>query len=322
MSYVLGLDSGGTKTLIALAEETGAVLAVGSGASLDPTASDEWKAALARQVGEATQGRKAPLAAAFGLSFHDEIEDFTHQQKQAAATLLPTSKVVVQNDVRIAFDGAFATGGGVLVLAGTGSMAWASRNGPGDRHYRIGGYGDAFGDEGSACWIGRESLSIASQALDGRLTDAGEFAQGILDGLSITSDRLIDWVYSLSNQRTAIAGVAKITAALAASGSLTAQGLLDRACDHLAAHVLAAERLVSTPGSVRQPWSYAGGVFANPVILDGVRRRIGSDPRDPVLPPIGGAVLRAAQLAGWKTDAAFIGQLKRSLQQILQSTTQ
>ncbi|MDL2409647.1 BadF/BadG/BcrA/BcrD ATPase family protein [Rhizobium calliandrae] len=272
--------------------------------------------------GEATQGREAPVAAAFGLSFHDEIEDFTRRQKQAAAALLPTTKVIVENDVRIAFDGAFATGGGVLVLAGTGSMAWASRNGLGDRHYRIGGYGDAFGDEGSACWIGRESLSIASQALDGRLTNAGEFAQGILDGLSITSDRLIDWVYCLNNQRAAIAGVAKITAALAASGCLTAQGLLERACDHLAAHVLAAERLVSTPDGGRQPWSYAGGVFANPVILDGVRRRVGSDACEPVLPPVGGAVLRAAQLAGWRTDAAFISQLKRSLQQVLQSTMQ
>ncbi|WP_162950278.1 N-acetylglucosamine kinase [Rhizobium jaguaris] len=322
MSYALGLDSGGTKTLIALVEESGAVLGISSGASLDPTAGDEWPARLARQVGEATQGREAPVAAAFGLSFHDEIENFTRRQKQVAAALLPTSQVIVENDVRMAFDGAFATGGGVLVLAGTGSMAWASRNGLGDRHYRIGGYGDAFGDEGSACWIGRESLSIASQALDGRRTDASEFAQGILEGLSLSSDCLIDWVYSLANQRTAIAGVAKITAALAASGSLIAQGLLDDACEHLAAHVLAAERLVSTPGASRQPWSYAGGVFANPIILGGVTRRVGSDPREPVLPPIGGAVLRAAQLAGWKTDAAFVGRLKSSLQQNLQSTMQ
>lgn len=322
MSYVLGLDSGGTKTLIALAKRTGVVCEVIWGDSLDPTAARDWPALMATQLGAATLGRGAPQAVAFGLSFHDEIESFTRRQEETAAALLPDSLVVVENDVRIAFDGAFATGGGVLMLAGTGSMVWASRNGSDDPHYRIGGWGEAFGDEGSACWIGRESLSIASQGLDGRLPAAIDFAQGLLDGLSIGRDRLIDWVYSLENQRTAIAGVAKITAALAASGFAVAEHILDRACDHLAAHMFAAERLLSRPDGARPPWSYAGGVFSNTTILQGVTRRVGTDPVEPLLPPIGGAVLRAAQLAGWTVDAAFIERVQMSLRKILQSKTQ
>lgn len=322
MSHVLGLDGGGTKTLIAVADRSGDVIRLTSGASLDPTSSTDWPKRLCTQLADATEGHGDPEAAVFGLSFHDEIKSFTAQQEEVVARLLPSSRVMVENDVRIAFDGAFASGGGVLLLAGTGSMAWASRNGPDDPHYRIGGWGDAFGDEGSAYWIGRESLAIASQALDGRLPEAQEFAQGMLAELAIPADALIDWIYSLENQRTAIAGVARITAKLAAGSSETAQAVLERACDHLAGHVQAAERLLSSGAGERQPWSYAGGVMANSSILDGVRQRLGTDPVEPVLPPIGGAVLRAARLAGWEPDAAFVGRLKVSLQQVLQSKTQ
>jgi N-acetylglucosamine kinase len=322
MSHVLGLDGGGSKTLIALADRSGAIVALASGASLDPTAAKDWPARLSNQISDVTEGQGIPTAAVFGLSFHDEIKVFTAQQKEVAAQLLPASRVIVDNDVRIAFDGAFASGGGVLLLAGTGSMVWASRNGADDPHHRIGGWGDAFGDEGSAYWIGRESLSLASRALDGRLPGANEFAHGVLAELSISGDALIDWVYSLDNRRTAIAGVARATARLASAGSAVAQVILDQACHHLADHVRAAEKLLSPAGDHRQPWSYAGGVFSNPSILVGVKHRLGTEPLDPVLPPIGGAVLRAAQLAGWNADAAFIQTLKASLHHVLESKTQ
>ena len=322
MDHVLGLDGGGTKTLSALADQTGRVVEIVHGPSLDPTAAGDWPDLLSRQLTRTLDGFGAPAAAVLGLPFHDEIRHFTAMQEEVAAGLLPNSRVAVENDVRIAFDGAFASGGGILLLAGTGSMAWASLNGPEDRHYRIGGCGDVFGDEGSAFWIGRESLTIASQALDGRLPEAKPFAQALLRRLSIPAEGLIDWVYSIDNPRTAIADIARLTAAIAESGCATAKAIIDRACDHLARHVAAAEQCLAYPDGRRADWSYAGGVFGNAAILDGVRRRIGTMPVDPVLPPIGGALLHAARLAGWPVDAGFIGRLKVSLQDRVQSKTQ
>jgi glucosamine kinase len=322
MGYVLGLDGGGTKTVTALADEKGDVVEIVHGPSLDPTAADDWPDLLARQLARTSKGLRAPAAAVLGLSFHDEIERFTAMQEEVASSLLPGSRVAVENDVRIAFDGAFAAGGGVLLLAGTGSMAWASLNGPDDPHHRFGGWGDAFGDEGSAYWIGRESLSVASQALDGRRPDAKMFADALMQALSISPARLIDWVYSIDNQRTTIAGIARLTAVIAASGCAPGQAIIEEACDHLARHVTTAEQVLAYADGRRATWSYAGGVFGNSAILDGVRKRIGTAPVDPVLPPIGGAVLHAARLAGWRTDADFIGRLKVSLQDVVQSKTQ
>jgi N-acetylglucosamine kinase len=322
MDYVLGLDGGGTKTLTALADRNGDVAEIVHGPSLDPTAAGDWPDLLSRQLQRISKGLQAPVAAVFGLSFHDEIERFTAMQEDVVAALLPDSRIAVENDVRIAFDGAFAAGEGVLLLAGTGSMAWASLNGLDDKHYRIGGWGDAFGDEGSAYWIGRESLTIASQALDGRLPEAKMFADALLQALSITPDKLIDWVYSIGNQRTAIAGLARLTAVIAASGCAPAKAIINAACDHLASHVVAAEQHLSVADGRRAAWSYAGGVFGNAAILDGVKKRLGTAPVEPILPPIGGAVLHAARLAGWNTDAAFIGRLQASLQNSVQSKTQ
>jgi N-acetylglucosamine kinase-like BadF-type ATPase len=64
--------------------------------------------------------------------------------------------VTVIADVEAAYLGALGDGGGILLLAGTGSMALGS-NGRG-RWARAGGWGPLLGDEGSAFWIGREWL--------------------------------------------------------------------------------------------------------------------------------------------------------------------
>jgi len=58
------------------------------------------------------------------------------------------------SDVELAYEQVLGKGPGVLVLAGTGSIALA-RDGRG-RLRRAGGLGPVKGDEGSAYWIGRE----------------------------------------------------------------------------------------------------------------------------------------------------------------------
>jgi hypothetical protein len=51
-------------------------------------------------------------------------------------------------------------------------------------------------------------------------------------------------------------------------------------------------------------WSYAGGLFQSAVLREAVVERIGRQPHLPLLPPIGGALLAAAQHIGLNTDEA------------------
>jgi N-acetylglucosamine kinase len=150
-------------------------------------AGDGWTDGLASAAGFLCEGEQ-PAAAILGLPVHGEVEAISERQRTVASNVFSCPHLVL-NDVEVAFDGAFASDDGVLVLAGTGSMAWAKVGG---ESARFGGWGNAFGDEGSAFWIGREALSLASQALDGRIEAPG-FAEAVISASSVDPFRLIEW---------------------------------------------------------------------------------------------------------------------------------
>ncbi|MET1536745.1 N-acetylglucosamine kinase [Burkholderia sola] len=306
LEFVLGIDAGGTKTLLAIADRSGVVPFVTQGATLDPNGGPVWTRELARLVDSAARYMPHVCAAAVGLPFFGEIEAISREQRDICAGLFSMNHEVV-NDVQVAFDGAFAGGGGVLLLAGTGSMAWAGDGSGAD--IRVGGWGDAFGDEGSAYWIGREALSEATRALDGRGPDVG-FAHLLLDGLHLAEADLIGWSYADASRRTRIAGVAKLVGEIARVNE-TARSILERAGDRLYEHANAGFERSGLPKSA--DWSYAGGVFASEIVLDRLISRIGRAPTPPSLPPIGGALLRAARRCNWGTDDGWVGSLANSL---------
>lgn len=306
---VLGLDGGGTKTDVAVVDRSGRVLTRARFGGLDPTAGPDWEqhlAGIAAKVGPVT-------AAVLGLPYYGEIAPVSARQCAVAAALFgPNNRV--QNDVAVAFEGALAGADGVLILAGTGSMAWA--RGP-DGEHRVGGWGDVFGDEGSAWWIGRAALNLISQQLDGRQPVRG-FADAMLTKIGIAEGDLISWTYGLPNPRANIAGLAELVSALAQAGDADALALMQDAARQLAQLGLTAARLCSAPLC----WSTAGGVMRDPTVRGVLAASMGCAPTLPILPPVGGAVLRAAKAAGWDTGPEFIARLKSELDQNPQVTAQ
>ena len=298
---VLGLDGGGTKTEIAVADRSGRVVRYWVGPGLDPMAGVNWEARLAGMV----EGWGPVGAAVLGLPYFSEVPGISARQQAVARRVLGPG-AVVRNDVDVAFEGALGGQPGVLILAGTGSMAWA--RGPRGAA-RAGGFGDAFGDEGSAYWIGRAALGLVSRHLDGRRRSVG-FARGILGALGIAGDELIAWTYGRGAGRANIAGVALHVAALAAGGNAEARGILRRAARELAALGRAAGQAA---GLEDMRWSYAGGVLGNASLRAMVADALGAGPVAPLLSPVGGAVLVAAQAAGWDVGAEFVGHLAGSL---------
>ncbi|MDY0871001.1 N-acetylglucosamine kinase [Dongia rigui] len=305
MAIVLGLDAGGSKTVAAIADESGRILQRWAGPGFDPIARAHWASDLTAAVATLC-GAEAPAAAAIGLPFHGEVPAITEAQLQAAKTVISAPHLVL-NDVEIAYDGAFLGSEGVLILAGTGSMAWAKIRG---ESTRVGGWGEAFGDEGSAYWIGREALSLASQSLDGRIS-APSLAKAILDACGVGPQHLIDWAYTQQGARAAYAALAETVSKAANAGDRDAVGVLTAAAAHLARHADAVRRKFARPTLA---WSHAGSVFRSPTILQETARLLGQ-PQRPILSPLGGALWRAAGLAGWEADNRFIQSLATSLQQ-------
>jgi glucosamine kinase len=308
---VLGVDAGGTKTLVAIADRNGAVAYSCQESTLDPTSGPAWIITIERVARATGPFVDQTKSAVFGLPFHGEIDALSQEQAAVCGRLFAMRHEVV-NDVQLAFDGAFAGGAGVLLLAGTGSMAWAG-DGNG-LQARVGGWGDAFGDEGSAYWVGREALAEVSRALDGR-SRSSEFASLLLKKLGVAETDLIGWCHAHSDRRSKIAGVAKLVDDLAVAGDTTATTLLERAADELADHASAALERSGLRNEAH--WSYAGGLFSSRIIRDRVAARMRRPPIPPRLSPVGGALLRAARMSGWTVDDSWINRLSNSLASVL-----
>lgn len=309
MRTVLGIDAGGTKTIVALADDTGAVLNYAVFPGLDPTRAEDAEAELDAFLQRAlTLDAAAPEWATVGLPFHGEIAAITVMQHARVRQRFGENARAC-NDVEVAHIGAFGGGDGVLVLSGTGSMAWAK--GPAGTS-RAGGFGDLIGDDGSAFWIGQRALTLLSQEADGRRL-ASPFGKTLLDALGIGRDGLIDWVYGQQNPRSGIASIARHVSALAAAGTADAVSILKDAATELVATARAAARAagLATPN----PLATAGSVFQDPVVRAELARVTGAEPVPSLLPPVGGAVLDAALRAGWAVDQSWISRLGGELKQ-------
>ncbi|MGC1381583.1 MAG: BadF/BadG/BcrA/BcrD ATPase family protein [Candidatus Baltobacteraceae bacterium] len=93
----------------------------------------------------------------------------TPEMQQAMAAALagrfPGTRIVVTDDASIALRAAIPHGDGFLLIAGTGSIAFAEIQGVARR---AGGYGYLLGDEGSGFAIGAAALALMLRVFEGR----------------------------------------------------------------------------------------------------------------------------------------------------------
>lgn len=302
---ILGIDGGGSKVLVALADRTGTVLRMSRSGGVNPMDNPNWRRELDLSLRPfLEEERLAAVAAA--LPAYGEVARLSEQQHEAIGTGFPKARQYILNDVEAAHLGAFAGQPGILILSGTGSMAWA-RNGAG-MSARVGGWGDVVGDEGSSYWIGRAALGLVSQSLDGRAPPTAlakamfEFLR--LDG-SDPVNALGGWVSELANPRADIAALSLLVDRVARAGDGAAKQLIEQAAFELAKHVEA----IAPHCDAAAEWTYAGGTFASRALLAALERRIGRPAATPRLPPIGGALLAAARLLDWPVDDGWITQI-------------
>ncbi len=167
MAYFLGIDGGGTKTTCAVGDESRLLAEATAGPSNVVRVGEE-------RARESLHQCVRQACAAAGI-VPEEVSrtclggsgaaqpELAEIVRRLLAEILPTPIDVV-GDMEIALDAAFDTGPGIVVIAGTGSIAYGrDRQG---RTARAGGWGFAIGDEGSAHWIGRAVVSAVLRESD------------------------------------------------------------------------------------------------------------------------------------------------------------
>jgi glucosamine kinase len=228
---LVGADVGGTKTAVAVsvdgqitgrAEGPGAAVRPGRALASASTIVEVVRRALsaaARLTGDVL------VVGAAGAGREPEREEL----RTALRSENLVSHIVVTTDIEIALAAAFADGPGIVVSAGTGSVA-VGRDRTGTRH-RIGGYGWQMGDEGSGYAIGRASLGAVSRAKDGRSPPTALSDRLLRATRSSDFDALVRWAAGASPAE--VAALAPHVLRVAAEGDPLAQGIADYAAREL-----------------------------------------------------------------------------------------
>lgn len=243
----VGVDGGATRARAVVISHDGDELARSSGAAalvdpLDPAAAAAVVARLVQDALDAVPvrgpaaGLCCGLAGAGGSSERDAVRAMLMRSGLAEA-------VTVTSDAEVAMADAFGTGPGVLVIAGTGSIAWG-RTAAGEA-VRVGGRGALLDDSGSGYALGLGALRAAVLAADGRrgptlLTKAVLRATGCDD-----VDTLVSW--SAAADKRTIAALATVLLQCAERGDPAAFELRQDAVTAivgLAVHAVSRARLL------------------------------------------------------------------------------
>lgn len=321
MGLIVAVDAGGTKTDCMVGTERGEVLARAwaGPANLQVSGPQAMRAEILAAVAKARAQLPAGdetfdvlFVGAAGVARPGDREEVSALLKETGVA----GKVVVDNDAVIALAGGTLGQPGVVVIAGTGSIAFGV-NARGERA-RAGGWGYVLGDEGSAYDIGRQALASVMRASDGR-GEPTALCDAILQHFKITSpDDLVGLVYQKGLGRADIAGLAVLVAEVARKGDRVARRILRKAGTELGAAAASVVRKLGM-GSEAVLCVTSGGVFrAGELVRRALVRELAKTcPACEVVearfPPVVGAYLLGIQEAGSRITGRVVESIEDSL---------
>ena len=304
-AIVVGVDGGGSRTRVLVADEQGReiVSVEGGGSAVRPGQAEHSADVIAALVRDALASSdmrhvvpKVLCVGVAGVGRDNERQALW----QALASRDVAEEIVVHADATVALDDAFGEGPGVLLIAGTGSVAFG--RGPTGTFARCGGWGPYFGDEGGGVWIGRKALSVVTAAADGREPETA-LTGAILTAAEVNEvPELVPWAAAATPSK--LAALAPVVMSVADSGDLRANALLTLAVEELMLHLRTLARQLFVDERAAVPVALAGGLMAKGSTL---RKRLehrlksavpGAQVRVEEVVPVRGAVRGALRFLG------------------------
>ena len=238
-NLILSIDGGGTKTNAVICDLDGHVLGLATaGASnyhslgIATTKQNIFEAiSAALSIAGITDNCCFQLAF-FGLAGLDHPQDLPNYKAIIKDLPWPIKYLNIINDARLSLALVNAGGPGVIVVSGTGSIAYGI-NSLG-QEARAGGWGYLLGDEGSGYDLGLKTLRTVTKALDDCLA-ADRLTSSLLEYLQLDSaSELTDYFYKKPKAPSEIASIARLTHQLAQEGDAISQNLCLEASKELA----------------------------------------------------------------------------------------
>jgi len=228
--YVIGMDGGGTKTVVKIADMDGRELAAFTGGAMNYNGQDGKSIdknihtilQIISNQGFTKERCHAICIGTAGIS-NPAVRKHISEIVTQCGFRCPISIV---GDHEIALAGALGRSEGIIVIAGTGSIC-LGKDSKGHQ-YRSGGYGHLIDDEGSGYAIARDMLSAVVQALDGRsvptlLTDL------VFHYLNIqTVEELVAYIYHPNRNKKEIAELSFLIEKAYQSGDAASVAIIEK----------------------------------------------------------------------------------------------
>jgi N-acetylglucosamine kinase-like BadF-type ATPase len=303
----LGIDGGQSSTTALIADESGRILGRGLGGPCNHVAAEERRKKFLTTIGGCiAQACERPgidpasvVFAAASFGFSGGVED----KEPYLRELVRSEKYKFTHDAEIALTGATgATGPGIIIIAGTGSIAFG-RNGSGF-NARAGGWGYIFGDEGGAFDLARRALRAALQEEEGWGPPTA-LRSLLLEATQAPNANTLMHRFYNDFSHAYIASLAPLVTQAAQAGDQPALEIAEQASRKLAWYVAGVYRRLFPAGD-RVPVAYIGGAFRSRPLRRAftcaVKESIGCNVAPPRYGPAEGAILEALRLDGNISD--------------------
>jgi N-acetylglucosamine kinase-like BadF-type ATPase len=305
MNYFLGVDGGQSSTLAVIGDSDGHIAGWATAGPCNHVAQSESRAKFIRVLRECV-GQAAvragidaerPLFRAACLGMSGGPDDKT----ALLSEVFDSDHTIVTHDAGIALSGAMSGEPGVIVIAGTGSIAYGRNSA--DEDARAGGWGYIFGDEGGAFDIARQALRATLREHEGwgprtALTPALLEAIGAPD-----ANDALHRFYTEQWPRQRVAELARIVDSIAQSGDPAAIAILQTAAQNLAMLAGSVRRqLWPETESTRIAWT--GGAFNSAILRERFRMLLELEDSVSVTAPAHSPAMGALFIA-WRSQQIY-----------------
>lgn len=304
--YFLGIDGGGTKTHAVIADSSRRIVGEGFSGAANPLRAgleeavlhiDQAVADACSQAGISLSNIRSAVAAIAGINHPIHY----HTMKDALDEAVDVGGLELITDARAALEGALDGKPGVVVIAGTGSIAIGINDA--GQQARAGGFGPTLSDEGSGYYIAQRALKAVVSSFDDR-SPGTSLTERVCEKLGVnTPSDLPGVIYNSDSEPVEIAPLAELVDEAAREGDEVARQILRDAGSELGRLAVAViEKLRLQSGAFRI--AYVGSVFrSGEFVLAPLREAVlRIAPHAEIGPPLYSPAVGAVKLARMQTD--------------------
>ncbi len=269
MDCILGIDSGGTKTIAWITSISGKLLAEGISGSGSYISVGQGNAIknLNTSIFDAAKAVKPPgpvyfMSSCFGFAGNNIPEDHATYRKivfnSGLKKYLNPDKCLIYNDTRIGLEAGSDNKNKIIVIAGTGSNCFGINED--GKEARTTSWDYILADEGSGYEVSIKALKAVMQAFDGR----GEktiLSKSILEVLGLKNELdLSKWAYGQPFSKERIGSLAETVCKAAVSGDKTSIYILEESAEEV---ILSIKTVAGKLGLENKEFDlvFVGGLF-------------------------------------------------------------